>query len=238
MPSTRARPGARRLALLVIAAAAVTAACAWGQPASAEARSAKTIGATKHTPRPACPGSPCEAIGSVTGFQVVGGGRRGLMKARENGRLVAWGIRLSRPDNRQRAFFGEFYESTRFGARPTARIGVLRQVEGRQYRLMRRSPVVDLTSALGRRQTYTLTQPLRIRQGQILALILPTWSPSFVVDLPPRRNVWRASRRPGRCAGARNIAKSTPQQKEGSTRVYGCRYRTARILYWGYYVPR
>lgn len=238
MLPTSTRSGVRRLAPLAIAALSLLALVAWGNPATASARSAKTIGATKHTPAPACPGSPCEAVGSVTGFQIVGGGRRGLMKADEHGRLVAWGIRLSRPNNRQRRFFGDFYENTRFGARPTARIAVLRQLKGGQFRLMRQSPVVDLTGAFGARQTYTLTQPLRIREGQILALTLPTWAPSFAVDLPRRRNVWRASRRRGRCAGTRNIRRSSPQGKVGSTRRYGCRYRTARLLYWGYYVPR
>lgn len=237
MTATRVRSGIRRLASLAIGLL-LLAACAWSHPGAASARSAKTIGATKHTPAPACPGSPCEAVGSVTGFQVVGGGRRGLMKAPENGRLVAWGLRLSKPNSRQRRFFGDFYESTRFATRPTARIAVLRQIEGRQYRLMRQSPVVELTGAFGARQTYTLTQPLRIRKGQVLALTLPTWAPSFAVDLPARRNVWRASRRRGRCTGDRNIRRSRPQGKVGSTRRYSCGYRTARILYWGYYAPR
>jgi hypothetical protein len=238
MPATRVRLGVRRLALLAIGLAAVLAACAWGYPAGADARSAKTIGNAKHTPAPACPRGPCEAVGSVTGFQVVGAGRRGLMRAREDGRLVAWAIRLSRPNQRQRSFFGNFYENTRFGTRPTARIAVLRQIEGRQYRLMRQSPVVELGSALGTRQVYTLTEPLRINEGQILALTMPTWAPSFAVDLPRQRNIWRASRPRGRCTSTADIRRSRPQRNTGSTRRYACTYRTARLLYWGYYVPR
>jgi hypothetical protein len=238
MPAIHVRPGVRRLALLATGLLLLLAACAWNHPGSAHARSAKTIGNTKHTPGPACPRGPCEAVGSVTGFQVVGGGRRGLMRARENGWLVAWAIRLSRPNQQQRRFFGDFYENTRFGTRPTARIAVLRQIEGRQYRLMRQSPVVELTSALGTRQVYTLTQPLRIRQGQVLAFTMPTWAPAFAVNLRPRRNIWRASRPQGRCLSTSDMRRSRPQGKAGSTRRYGCTYRTARLLYWGYYVPR
>jgi hypothetical protein len=238
MPAFRVRFGVRRLALLATGLLLLLAACAWSHPGTADARAAKTIGNTKNTPGPACPSRPCEAVGSVTGFQVVGGGRRGLMRARENGWLVAWAIRLSKPNQQQRRFFGNFYESTRFGARPTARIAILRQIEGRQYRLMQQSPVVELGSALGTRQVYTLTQPLRIREGQVLALTMPTWAPSFAVDLRPRRNIWRASRPRGRCTSNADMQRSQPQGKVGSTRRYGCTYRTARLLYWGYYVPR
>jgi hypothetical protein len=213
-----------------------------GAPATADAQSAKRIGNTSFVPRPACPQNtmrrPCEAVGSVTGFQVVGQGRRGLMQAREDGHLVAWGIRLSRPTSRQQRFFGDFYESTRFGTRPHARIAILRRTTGREYRLVRQSPPVDITRGLGSRQIYTLTQPLRIREGQILALTIPSWAPAFAVNLPPRRNIWRASRMPNRCTGARNIEQSRPHQRAGSTRRYGCTYRTARLLYWGLYAPQ
>jgi hypothetical protein len=238
MLQTRPLPWASRPALLAAGLLILLGLWAWVHPGTAQARSAKAIGNTQHTPAPACPGAPCEAVGSVTGFQVAGGGRRGLMRAREHGRLVAWAIRLSRPNAQQQRFFGDFYESTTFGARPVARIAVLRQVRGRQYRVMRQSPPVDLTSALGTRQIITLTQPLLIREGQILAVTFPTWAPSFAVDLPMRRNVWRASRPQGRCTSTSDIRRSRPHGKVGATREYGCTYRTARLLYWGYYVPR
>lgn len=235
------RTSALGAALLAGGLLLLAALLALASPATAGARAAKSIGNTSFTPRPACPQNnakrPCEAIGSVTGFQVVGQGRRGLMKAPQNGHLVAWAIRLSRPTSQQQRFFGDFYESTRFGNRPHARVAILRQIDGREYRLMRQSPPVDLTRGFGSRQIYTLTEPLRIREGQILALTIPSWAPAFAVNLPPRRNVWRSSRKPGSCTGAGNIKEGRPHQRPGSTRRYGCTYRTARILYWGLYVP-
>src|SRR5665809_62915 len=70
-----------RRALLLAAGAALLALCATvviagtgADPASA-AR-AKTIGKTKKTPRPSCPKDPCEAVGSVTGFQTHASGTK------------------------------------------------------------------------------------------------------------------------------------------------------------------
>jgi hypothetical protein len=203
----------------------------------ADARPAKTLGKTKRTPNPSCPRTPCEAVGSVTGFQVTGDRQRGLFKARESGQLVAWAISLSKPNSEQREFFSDFYSSPDFGSRPTARIAVLKRGDGRRYTLKRQSPVVELSSALGSRQVFTLSDPLRISRGEVLALTIPTWAPAFAVGLKGKANVWRASRGKRKCEGTRNIKNGDPIQKTGSDRVFGCDYRTARLLYWGYYVP-
>jgi len=98
--------------------------------------------------------------------------------------------------------------------------------------------VVALNSVLGTRQTFTLTDPLKIRKGEFLALTLPTWSPSFGVGLSAANNVWRSSRADGACENTQDIKNGKPQQKVGATREYGCDYKGARLLYWGYYVPR
>jgi hypothetical protein len=205
---------------------------------SAGARAAKTLGRTDRTPAPACPRTPCEAVGKVTGFQLTADGRRGAFRARQDGTLVAWAIKLSKPNKEQRDFFGDFYSSSEFGTKPTARISVIKKIERKRYKLKRQSPVVELASALGTRQVFTLTEPLRINDGEFLALTIPTWSPSFAINLSGKRNVWRASRGKNKCERRSDIKNSKPHQKTGSTRQYGCDYRTARLLYWGYYVPR
>ena len=71
---------------------------------------------------------------------------------------------------------------------------------------------------LGTRQTYTLNQPLKIRKGEFLALTIPTWAPSFAVNLGSNTNVWRSSRDAGKCSGTDNIKAGKPQQKVGSAR--------------------
>lgn len=203
----------------------------------ADALAAKTLGKTTRTPNPSCPRTPCEAVGSVTGFQITGDGQRGLFKARESGQLVAWAITLAKPNSEQREFFSDFYASPDFGARPTARVSVLKRGDGRRYTLKRQSPVVELTSALGSRQVFTLSDPLRIVRGEFLALTVPTWAPAFAVGLQGKGNVWRASRGKKKCEGTKNIKNGKPFQKTGSERVFGCDYRTARLTYSGFYVP-
>ena len=206
--------------------------------AGADARAARTLGQTERSPAPECPKSPCEAVGRTTGFQLVADGERAPFKAREAGSVVAWTIDLAKPRESQRSFFGDFYESTQFGTAPTARISILRRREGRDYKLKGQSPVVDLTSALGTRQVFTLADPLRIRKGEFLALSIPTWAPAFAVDLARRKNRWRSSRAKGACTSRRDIRQGKPQQNVGSKREYGCDYSGARLLYWGHYVPR
>ena len=98
--------------------------------------------------------------------------------------------------------------------------------------------MVQLGSVLGTRQTFTLNQPLKMRKGEFLALTIPTWAPAFAVNLGSKTNVWRSSRVAGKCSGTGNIKAGKPQQKVHSVHSYGCDYRTARLLYWGYYVPR
>ena len=204
----------------------------------ASATPAKTLGKTSRTPEPSCPKTPCEAVGSVTGFQMIADGTRAPFKAREDGFIVGWAVDLSNPNKSQTDFFADFYESNQFGTTPTARIAVLKRKEERDYKLKSQSPVVTLGSVLGTKQTFTLTDPLKIRKGEFLALTIPTWAPSFAVNQAGPTNVWRSSRADGKCSGTANIKDGKPQQKVGSERSYGCDYKTARLLYWGFYTPR
>jgi hypothetical protein len=225
------------LAFAVLCAAIV----AVGAVAFAGAAQVKKLGDTKHTPRPACPKDttqhPCEAVGSVTGFQLEANGEKQPFKAHKDGKVVAWAIRLSRPNKSQRNFFGDFFKNERFGTAPTARIAVLTRVERHDYKLRRQGPVARLRSHLGDRQLFTLNEPLRIRKGDLLALTYPTWGSNFANDVNRRGNHWRSSRRKGKCSGAEDIQDGKPQTKVGSVRTYGCDYGGARLLYWGYYVP-
>lgn len=233
--ATRPVPSARPV---IYAALGLIALCALVGAARAWAEPAKTLGNTSRTPAPACPGDPCEAVGSVTGYQVVADGVRAPFKAREDGWIVAWAVDTSDPKKSQRDFFADFYQSETFGLTPTARISVIKRRDERSFKLKGQSPVVPVTSVLGSKETFTLTDPLKMKKGDFVALTIPTWAPSFAVNLARGTNVWRASRADGKCDGTENIKAGKPHQKVGSERQYGCDYQAARLLYWAYYTPR
>lgn len=204
-----------------------------GPNSAGAARKMTVLGATRDMPRPACPGSPCEAIGSVTGFQATAGAVKRPFQVPYNGKLVAWSITLSKPRASQQKFFNDFYDSP-----PQARIAVLKRVDGSRqagggpprYKLLRQGPSVVLTPYLGRRPTFALDQPLTVRRGNIVALTIPTWAPSFAVGLADSSG-WRASRKRGACTRTSDIQESRPQQKVGGEKQYACFYKTARLLY-------
>ena len=222
-----------RLTACLAAFAALAVLIAVARPADAA-----RLGQTARTPSPACPKSPCQALGRTTALQLVADGQRAPFKARKDGRIVGWALDLSKPTKKQRSFFGDFFQSNALGMRPVARVAVIkRKGDGRNYKLKRQSPVVDLTSSLGSYEVFTLSDPLRIRKGEFLAITVPTWMSAFAVDLNRTSNIWRASRAKGACTSETDIKKGKAQQKVGSVREYGCDYSTARVLYWGFYKP-
>ena len=221
---------------LALAAAGAAAVLALAVGGSAEAAK---LGQTARAPAPACPKSPCQAVGRTTAIQLVADGRRAPFKARNDGRLVAWALDLSQPNQEQRGFFGDFFMSNALGTNPTARIAVVkRKGDGRDYKLKGQGPVVNLASSMGQYQVFTLADPIPIRKGEFLALTIPTWAPAFAVELERTSNIWRASRAEGRCQAEADIKAGKAQQNVGSTREYGCDYSTARVLYWGFYEPK
>jgi hypothetical protein len=215
--------GAAAIACLLVFAATL-----WPGAAGGAARKVAVLGQTQNTPAPACPQSPCEAVGSVTGFQSTAGAVSEPFVAPFNGKLVAWSISLSKPKASQQSFFNNFY-----GSPPEGRISVIQQVPDKhppRYELLRQSPTVVLTSFLGSDVTFALDQPLNVKRGDIVALTIPTWAPAFAVGLTDSSG-WRASRKVGKCTRTADIKDSRPQQKVGSNKQYGCFYKTARLLY-------
>ncbi len=196
--------------------------------ASSAARKVTVLGQTQTTPKAACPTSPCEAVGSVTGFQTRAGAVDNPFVVPYNGKVVAWSMSLSKPKASQQSFFNNFY-----GSPPQARLGVVSQVPDKdppRYQLLRQSPTMVLTPYLGRDVTFALDQPLNVKKGEIIALTIPTWAPSFAVGLDDSSG-WRASRKAGACTKTADIKESRPQQKVGADKQYGCFYKTARLLY-------
>jgi hypothetical protein len=196
---------------------------------SEAARVAKTtviLGNTSTVPDPSCPELPCQAIGSVTGFQVNNGQTRLPFRVTADGTIKSWTLTLAQPTNSQRSFFNGF-----FGTPPEARLAILRRVPGSnppRYNLRRQGSIKVLSPYLG--QTVRFGANLKVEKDDIVGLTVPTWAPAFAQDLSAD-NVWRASRAPGTCTNSTDIRQGEPQQKVGTRATYGCKYTTARLLY-------
>lgn len=189
-------------------------------------RTTVILGQTATEPDPSCPDLPCQAIGSVTGFQVNNGQARLPFAVPHDGTIKAWTLTLAQPTNSQRAFFNGF-----FGTPPQARLAILRRVPGTnppRYTLRRQGQVQILSPYLG--QTVRFSANLKVEKGDIVGLTVPTWAPAFAQDLNTN-NVWRASREPEACKNATDIRQGEPQERVGTRKAYACKYTTARLLY-------
>jgi hypothetical protein len=220
----------RRGHWLVLGFAACSLALLVGLASSSDAakapRTTVILGQTATEPDPSCPGMPCQAIGSVTGFQVNNGQTNLPFLVTQDGTIKAWTLTLAQPTNSQRTFFNGF-----FGTPPQARLAILRRVPGTnppRYTLRRQGSVKVLTPYLG--QTVKFSANLEVEKGDIVGLTVPTWAPAFAQDLDAA-NVWRASREPGACKNATDIRQGEPQERVGRRATYGCKYATARLLY-------
>lgn len=217
------------LSAAAVAATACCVALALGAGLSSAAKVPPTtvvLGQTSTAPEPSCPGLPCQAIGSVTGFQVSNGQTRSPFIAPHDGTIKAWTLTLSQPTNKQRSFFNGF-----FGTPPEARLAIIRRVPDTnppRYTLRAQGSIKVLTPYLG--QTVKFGASLRVEKGDIVALTVPTWAPAFAQN-QPSTSVWRASREPGTCTNSTDIRQGEPQQTVGRRATYGCRYSTARLLY-------
>lgn len=217
-----------RLALLGLVGAALLLLVSLAASSDAAKRVKTTVilGQTASEPDPSCPDLPCQAVGSVTGFQIDNGQTKLPFIVPHDGTIKAWTLTLAQPTGSQRSFFNGF-----FGTPPQARLAILRRVPGTKpprYNLRRQGSVKVLSPYLG--QTVKFGANLKVEKGDIVGLTVPTWAPAFAQDLSAK-NVWRASREEGACKNATDIRQGEPQEKLRSRRTYGCKYTTARLLY-------
>ncbi len=224
--SGRAR---RRAAFATVVVGCLTLAVALLGSSAGAATTSKTtvvLGSTATQPDPSCPGLPCQAVGSVTGFQVSNNQTRLPFRVARKGKVKAWTLTLAQPTNSQRSFFNGF-----FGTPPEARLAILRRVAGTnppRYNLRSQGSIHVLSPYLG--QTVKFGASLRVQKGDIIGITVPTWAPAFSQGLAAG-NVWRASREPGRCTNSTDVRQGRPQQRVGKRATYGCKYTTARLLY-------
>ncbi|MEO8092945.1 MAG: hypothetical protein ABI726_09595 [bacterium] len=212
-----------------------------------DAAGTKELGKTANTPRASCPTPKgndypprkgCQALGEVTGFQKTADGKKHVFKVPSKGTIVGWRLALSKPNKRERSFFEKVLGNETAGGAPTARLALLSKGSGKKYRLRAQSPRMKLGSVLGHPETFTLNNPIPVKEGWTVALTTPTWVPSFAHDLGGKGDSWRASRTKKRCDGAKNLQdRSKPHKGVGTNRVYACSYKQARLLYWAYFLP-
>jgi hypothetical protein len=218
--------GRGMLLLALVACLALLTALGAGAGAATTSGTTVVLGGTGNMPDPSCPDSPCQAIGSVTGFQVSTGQGQLPFLVRRAGKVKSWTLTLSQPTGSQRSFFNGF-----FGTPPEARLAILRRVPETnppRYNLRAQGSIQVLSPYLG--QTVRFTANLRVHRNDIVGVSVPTWASAFAQGLSPS-NAWRASREPGKCIDATDVRQGEPQQKINTRATYGCRYSTARLLY-------
>src|ERR1700743_3513837 len=185
-----------------------------------------TLGQTAAPPNPPCPDQPCQAVGSVTGFQVSNGQTQNPFLVQTNGTIKSWTLTLAQPTGSQRTFFNGF-----FGTPPEARLAGLRRIPRAhppRYNLRAQGAIKVLSPYLG--QTVKFGASLKVEKGDIIGITVPTWAPVFSQGLAAN-NVWRASREVGACTNSTEIRQGQPQETVGKRATYGCKYSTARLLY-------
>jgi hypothetical protein len=200
---------------------------------AAIASSVREVGEYSDPPLPqaGCPQN-CQAVGHVTGYQVQIGSHKNPYVIRRNGKIVAFTIRLGKPDAQQTTFFTNL-----FGGKPQARLTLLKKPKsdkptGNVLKLLGQSELFDLSKYLGSTPTFTLSKPLEVKAGSTLAITVPTWAPAFAINLASDE-AWRSSRPKSDCNGTSQAA----EQTVGTVHAYDCFYRTARLLYTATFVP-
>jgi hypothetical protein len=198
------------------------AAAAWLSVAGAAGLHQFGLGGAAGTAAPSCPGAPCTVVTAVTGFQAAIAGRHNTMTVSRAGRVTGWQIVLAAQTPDQSAYFDQL---THGPAR--AGLVILRHVANYGFRVIDASPLVMLAPYFGRTMSASLTRPLPVRPGDILALTVPTWAPALAVGLDPDTG-WRASRPRASCG---DVLTPTAQMTFGALTQYECVYSTVRLTY-------
>ena len=209
-------------------------AAALALPASAHARIVE-LGSVAEAANPSCPADPCEAAVRVTALQgSMAGGRKNPYYIRRDGYIVAFTVALAQPTQEQIDFFND-----NFGSPAQLRLSVLRRGDTRRtrlnYRLIAQSELFEVDRYLGSSPTFVLTDPLRVRKTNWIAITVPTWAPMFANNLG-RDDWWRSSRAKGSCDPPRSLRQFALEDLR-EVNVFGCTYTGARLMYTATYVP-
>jgi hypothetical protein len=208
----------------VTSLACALAACA-ALATPAQAKNTQELGAPHGLAFPAadCP-TDCQAIAQVTGFNVRLNGVHNPMRIRRSGYIVAFTVKLSKPDANETTFF-----DAKYGSPSTARLAIVRsEHHADQYKLINQTQAFKLTPYFGSTPTIALRKPFRVHKDDIVALTVPHWLPAFSHNLD-NQEIWRASHVESDCAAADPPA--APHEQVDADKTYACDYKTARLLY-------
>ena len=215
-------PLMKRLKPLVFACLALAAA-----PAAASA-DVREVGQPEPFPAASCPEN-CQAIAQVSGYNVEIGKSKNTFRINRPGKVVAFTMRLGEPNADQLNYF-----KTTFGAVSQARVAILKPARTKQrHRLVRQSELFNLEPYFGTTPTFALSRALQVDKGNIIAITVPTWAPAFAHGLSSDF-AWRSSHHDDACTSA--TPPPAAQMSINSLRIYGCFYRTARLLYSVHFV--
>jgi hypothetical protein len=223
----------KRFLLLTSALAAAVAVL----PAAASARYVE-LGSVADSAPLNCPGtteSPCVAAVRMTGYQGrASGGPKNPYYIRRDGFLTMFTVALSKPTEAETNFF-----NNNFGRPSMARISVLRRGDTRKtrlnHRLIRQSERFELDRYFGSKPTFVFSRPIPVKQGNWIALTVPTWAPLLSPNLS-RSNWWRSSRAKDSCEPPKSLGQFAMEELRDVS-VFGCTYHFARLHYTVTYVP-
>jgi hypothetical protein len=213
----------KRLKPLVSACLALAAAA----PATAGA-DVREVGQPEPFPAASCPEN-CQAIAQASGYNAEIGKSKNTFRINRPGKVVAFTIRLGEPNADQLNYF-----KTTFGATSQARVSILKPAKTKQrHRLMRQSELFRLEPYFGTTATFALDRALRVEKGNIIGITVPTWAPAFAHGLTDG-HAWRSSHHDDQCTST--MPPPAHQMRINSLRIYGCLFRTARLLYSVHFV--
>jgi hypothetical protein len=204
--------------------------------ASAPGASARIVelGATAEPAEPSCPADRCWALVRVTGYQGrAAGGPKNPYYIRRDGYIVAFTVALGTPRPQEATSFTDVYGSAQ------VQLSVLRKGQTRntrlEHRLVQQTEPFEVDDYFGSSPTFALDQPLRVKEGNWIAVTVPTWAPMLSIELTGR-DWWRSSRAKGSCTGSRALRPFAMEELRGIN-VFGCTYHNARLLYTATYIP-
>lgn len=171
---------------------------------------------------PSCPASPCSVLSRTTAFQVKDGSVREPMEIKHSGKLVSWSLTAAAPSSTQISYFDDVENGA-----PSAALAVVRNTHGLRFEVVAVAPVEQLKSLLGKTTTFTLSHPITVTAGDIVALSVPTWAPVLSVHYPAGTS-WRASRSAQQC---QTVTAATMQMFAGAQANYDCLYQEALLTY-------
>jgi hypothetical protein len=186
------------------------------------------VGQPEPFPAASCPEN-CQAIAQVSGYNAEIGKSKNTFRINRPGRVVAFTMRLGEPNADQLNYF-----KTTFGATSQARVSILKPAKTKQrHRLLQQSELFKLEPYFGTTATFALKRSIPVLKGNVIAVTVPTWAPAFAHGLASD-NAWRSSHHDEDCTSATPPAAA--QMSVNSLRIYGCLYKTARLLYSVHFV--